>query len=100
MKDGNNKSKLSKMSMPSKKKPLDDMLVMELEMEPADESDMDMDSEEADVSNELDGEAEGETDGPLADASDEDLLAEMRKRGLSEKAKKASSDEPMSDDEY
>lgn len=96
---GKKSGKLDKMSMPSKKKPLDDVTVMELEMDPAD-AEADMDSEEADMSNELAGESEGETDGPLADASDEDLLAEVRKRGLSEKAEKAEGDEPLSDSEY
>lgn len=86
-------SKLSKMSMPSKKNPLDDVAVMELEMEPSD-------SEESDTSNEQEGEAEGEIDGLLAEASDEELLAEVRKRGLSDKADKAAGDEPTSDDEY
>lgn len=93
--------KLDKMSMPKKKSPLDDVAVMELEMEPGSESDAEGDSgDESDMSNELAGESEGETDGPLADASDEDLLAEVRKRGLSEKADKASGDEPTSDSEY
>lgn len=91
-------SKLSKMEMPSKKKPLDDVTIMELEMEPME--DEDMPEGDSDMANELEGESEGETDGPLADASDEDLLAEMRKRGLSEKARKASGDEPLSDDGY
>lgn len=92
-------SKLSKMSMPSKKKPLDDVAVMELELEPMDEESEDS-SDESDTSNEHAGESEGESDGPLADASDEDLLAEVRKRGLSEKAAKAEGDEPLSDEEY
>jgi len=92
--------KLSKMNMPAKKKPLDDVTVMELEMEPADEGEETPAEMDADLSNELAGEAEGETDGALADASDEDLLAEVRKRGLTAKAEKASGDEPMSDEQY
>lgn len=99
-------SKLSKMSMPKKKSPLDDVSVMELELEPGADADMadkgpgGEGPSEDDMANELAGEGEGETDGPLADASDEDLLAEVRKRGLSEKADKASGDEPLGDDEY
>ena len=97
------KSKLDKMSMPSKKKPLDDVTIMELEMEPSDEgaeSDADMDLE-----NEMAGEADAELNSEaepsaLAVVSDEDLLAEMRKRGLSAAAEKAAGDEPMSDSEY
>lgn len=95
---GKKSGKLDKMSMPGKKSPLDDVAVMELEMDPGAESDED--SSEADMSNELAGEGEGETDGALADASDDDLLAEVRKRGLSAKAEAASGDEPKADDEY
>lgn len=96
---GKKSGKLDKMSMPKRKSPLDDVAVMELEMEPESESD-EAGADESDMSNELAGETEGETDGALADASDEDLLAELRKRGLSDKAEKASGDEPTSDDEY
>lgn len=100
------KGKLDKMSMPSKKKPLDSVAVMELELDPGPDADMADDGpggqgpSEEDMANELDGEGDGETDGPLADASDDDLLAEVRKRGLSASAEKADSDEPLSDDEY
>ena len=97
------KSKLDKMSMPKRPK-MDDAMIMELEMEPAEGDEMEP-SEDSDMSNELAGEsdAEGGDDmemGPLADVSDDDLIAEMRKRGLSADAEKAASDEPMSDDEY
>lgn len=102
---GKKSGKLDKMSMPKRKSPLDDVAVMELEMEPKSEDDSEGPSDEegadeADMSNELAGESEGETDGPLGDASDEDLLAEVRKRGLTAKADKASGDEPTADDEY
>lgn len=83
--------KLDKLSMPSKKKPLDDVAVMELELEPtSDESDTEESAEEG----------EPEMSSALSDASDEELMAEVRKRGLASRAEKASSDEPMSDDEY
>ena len=90
-------SKLSRMSMPSKKPALDDVAVMELEMEPADESD---DSAEMDAEMAAESDEPADAEGPLAEASDEELLAELRKRGLSGAAEKASSDEPSSDDEY
>lgn len=89
-------SKLNKMSMPGKRKPLDDAAVLELEMEPSSEDSSEGDSGE---SSEEESSHEGEKS-PLADVSDDELLAEIRKRGLSAKAEKASSSEPSSDEEY
>lgn len=77
-------SKLDKMAMPSKKKPMDDAMLLELEMEPAGDEASD------DMANEMEGEADAESDAemppednPLADISDDDLMAEMKRRGLS-----------------
>lgn len=97
-----NKGKLSKLNMPSKKKPLDDVAVMELEMEPESDSSDDSDVSDAEEGDSADADAESSDADtvPLADASDDELLAEVRKRGLSDRAEKASGDEPTSDDEY
>jgi hypothetical protein len=96
------KSKLDAMQMPQKK----EGLAFELELGP-DENE----SPEGDMSSEMAGEAEGESgDEPrmeeesagseaLAEVSDDDLMAELRKRGLMAKASKASS-KPSPDDEY
>lgn len=95
--------KLSKLNMPSKKKPLDDVAVMELEMEPSgDDAGDDSDTADAEEGDSADADAESSDADtvPLADASDDELMAEVRKRGLTAKAEKASGDEPTSDDEY
>ncbi len=113
------KSKLSKIGMPSKKKALDDGLMIELEMdgkhgtegspeEEAGESDEEAsaegDSDNGDMANEMAGESEGEGDGESADvqlseASDDELMSELRKRGLASKAMSASK-KPSDDSEY
>jgi hypothetical protein len=95
-------SKLGKMQMPAKKKPEDQWSMMELE-EPA--PDAESDSEDA---GEMTGESEGETgrepspegEAPSLDAaSDDELMAELRKRGLSGRAEKAAS-KSSPDEEY
>jgi len=78
--------KLDKLMMPKRKKPEDSMSVMELELEAEPE-------EDSDLANEMEGEAEAESDGsemssesldegPLTDASDDELMAELKRRGL------------------
>lgn len=94
------KSKLDAMSMPGKPSP---GIEIELEMGPEED-------ESGDMSSELAGESEGETgDEPrmedsegaaaLQAVTDEDLMAELRKRGLMAKAGKAAG-KASEDSEY
>lgn len=86
--------KLDKIKMPNKKKSMmDEYTVMELESEPGESDD-----NAGDSAGEFKGESEGEVgeepemesepemgNEQLAGVSDEDLLAELKKRGLSSK---------------
>jgi len=98
------KMKLGKLSMP-KKKPSE--MEMEMEGEEMSEESGDMPDSLGSLMGEMeDGEMDaseamgaGGEDGPAAMLSDDELLAELRKRGLSSKAAKASA-KPSSDDEY
>ncbi len=88
--------KLGKMKMPEKKS-ADKFDIMGLDEAP----------ESADAESELEGESAGESVGEevseaanvmLAEASDEELMAELRKRGLESAADSA--EKPSSDEEY
>lgn len=93
--------KIAKLSMPGKgkKKPA------EMDMESL--FDSNEGEENQDMANELVGESEGESDmdepaeevSGLEEVSDEDLLAELRKRGLAGKALSAAK-KPSPDSEY
>jgi len=86
------KSKLANLSKPGPSKKF------ELESEESDQIDMDRASELAGES--IGDDAPIESPNPeLGSISDEDLLAELRRRGLDSKAEKLS-EEPSGDDEY
>lgn len=100
--------KLGKLSMPmrgekKKKSPMEDDMADMFGAEESEEVD-------ADLANEMSGESEGETDSEepaeesedsseLSSIPDEDLMAELRKRGLISKAMSASK-KPSPDSEY
>lgn len=90
---------LNKLNKPSKKKPA-------IEAEDMKAMFSDEESAEGDMANELAGESIGESEDVEAESiseldgvSDEELMAELRKRGLASKAVSASK-KPSTDEEY
>lgn len=73
---------MKKMPFPKKAMPKEEELALELEIEEgeSEEPEMEGEGEELDLKSMMQ-EGEGEA-GPLAEASDEDLMAELKKRGL------------------
>lgn len=91
-------SKLSKLGMPKKRKEEEELDLSELDLgaegEMAEESAApEMEAEEGEMEAEMDADAEAS---PAADLSDDDLIAEMQKRGLIEEL---DAEMPESDEE-
>jgi hypothetical protein len=68
-------------AMPPKRKPKEEDMALELEIEEGESEEPEMEGEELDLKSMM-GEGESEEGGMLAEVSDDALMAELKKRGL------------------